>query len=222
MTNKTENMGIDLICVIVNFGMGSKILKFAKKQGISGGTIALGKGTAGNKFWEYIGLSDIRKEIIFLAAYKDTSVHALEEINKEFEISKPNHGIMFTTSISNLVGTRSIKHGDNNYEGGEDNIMYNLITAIVLKGKAEDVVTAAEKAGSKGGTIVNARGSSVNETSKLFSMEIEPEKEIVIILSEVDQTDAIVSSIRESLKIDQPGNGIVYVQDVYKTYGIFK
>jgi nitrogen regulatory protein PII len=100
--------------------------------------------------------------------------------------------------------------------------MYHLITTIVDKGKAEDVINAATKAGSKGGTIINARGSGIHETSKLFSMDIEPEKEIVIILSEVDKTEEIVSSIRTNLKIDEPGNGIIYIQDVNKTYGIYK
>lgn len=94
--------------------------------------------------------------------------------------------------------------------------------AIVDRVKAEDVIDAATKAGSKGGTIINGRGSGIHETKKLFLMDIEPEKEIVIILSEVDLTEAIVSSIRTHLRIDEPGNGIIFVQDVNKTYGIYK
>ena len=100
--------------------------------------------------------------------------------------------------------------------------MYHLLNVIVDKGKAEDVIDAATSAGSKGGTIINARGSGIHETSKLFAMEIEPEREIVMILSEYGNTDAIVASIRENLKIDAPGKGIIYIQDVNKTYGIYK
>ncbi|MDD4189325.1 MAG: P-II family nitrogen regulator, partial [Eubacteriales bacterium] len=61
-----------------------------------------------------------------------------------------------------------------------------------------------------------------HETSKLFSMDIEPEKELVMILSEKEKTETIVSSIREALNIDDPGMGIMYVQDVSKTYGLYK
>ncbi|MDD3427693.1 MAG: P-II family nitrogen regulator, partial [Caldisericia bacterium] len=86
------------------------------------------------------------------------------------------------------------------------------------KGKAEEVIDAATKAGSKGGTIINGRWSGISETTKLFSMEIEPEKELVIILSESEMTDSIVLSIREKLRIDEPGNGIIYIQEVIKTY----
>lgn len=105
---------------------------------------------------------------------------------------------------------------------GDGKIMYQNIMAVVDKGKAEDVIESAQKAGSKGGTILNARGSGVHETSKLFSMDIEPEKEIVMILSDENYTEAIVTKIREDLKIDEPGNGIIFVQDVNQTYGIYE
>jgi nitrogen regulatory protein PII len=53
-------------------------------------------------------------------------------------------------------------------------------------------------------------------------MEIEPEKEMVMILSKKDITDAIVSSIRKKLEIDVPGNGIIFVQNVVQSYGIYE
>lgn len=221
MSNRPE-FDIELICMIVNFGLGSKLLKSAKHHGVSGGTIVLGKGTVNSRILDFIGLSDIRKEIIYMAAKKKTAYEALEELNKEYEFNKPNHGIAFTTSICSIFGTKSIVCDYKKDERGADNIMYHIITIIVDKGKAEDVITAATKAGSKGGTIINARGSGIHETSKLFSMDIEPEKEIVIILSEADKTDGIVSLVRDNLKIDEAGNGIIYVQDANRTYGIYK
>ena len=42
----------ELICVIVNYGLGSKVLKIAKQEGISGGTVLLGKGTVKNRLLE--------------------------------------------------------------------------------------------------------------------------------------------------------------------------
>jgi nitrogen regulatory protein PII len=220
--NSSEAADIELICTIVNFGLGSKLLQAAKRAGISGGTVVFGKGTVNNRILDYLGLSDVKKEIIFMAAGRETAYQALEILNSQFEFDKPNHGIAFTTSICSLIGTRSYKSTCMNIKKGVSNNMYHVITTIVDKGKAEDVIDAATKAGSKGGTIINARGSGVHETSKVFSMEIEPEKEIVIILSEVDKTEAIVSSIKSELKIEEPGNGIIFVQDVNKTYGIYK
>ena len=98
--------------------------------------------------------------------------------------------------------------------------MYRAIFTIVDRGRAEYVMEAATQAGAKGGTIINARGSGIHETNKLFSMEIEPEKEMVMVLSEKDSVDSIVSSIRQKLDIDEPGKGIIFVQDVSKAYGL--
>ncbi len=213
---------IELICFIVNFGQSSKIIHEAKQCGITGNTVMLGNGTVNSRISDYLGISDIRKEIVLMLADSNTAYHALEHISQHFKLDKPNHGIAYTTSISGTVGTSCIKHDNDNMERGMVEIMYHSITVIVEKGKAEHVIDAAVAAGSKGGTIINGRGSGIHETSKLFNMDIEPEKEVVLILSEADKTEAIVASINEKLKINEPGNGIVFIQDVKKAYGIYK
>jgi len=55
-----------------------------------------------------------------------------------------------------------------------------------------------------------------------LNMEIEPEKEIVLMLTPVDLTERIVTAVREGLRIDEPGNGIIWVQPVNETYGILR
>ena len=220
-----ENPGtyeFELIWLIANYGDGSKLLKSAKHHGFSGGTVMLGRGTVHNRLADFFGLTDIRKEVVLLAADKATAYKGLDIISDEFNLHKPNHGIAFTTSMCNVFGSKCFVCHNRKNEEGVENSMYHLITAIVDKGKAEAVIEAAAQAGSKGGTIINARGSGIHETSRLFSMEIEPEKEIVIILSEREMTEAIAEAIKEKLKINEPGNGIIFVQDTNRTYGIYK
>lgn len=213
---------VELIRVIVNYGLGSKVIKTAKKYGATGGTIALGKGTVNNRLLGFIGLADMRKEIIYLIAERKTAIHMLEKLDDEYEFYKPNHGIAFTTSIGCVIGKQSISCDNLIHTKGDEESMYHLITTIVDRGKAEEVMNAATSAGAKGGTIMNARGSGIHETAKLFAMEIEPEKEIVIILTEAHMTDNIVTSIREKLGIDEPGKGIIFIQHVNETYGLRK
>lgn len=222
MANQPEIQEIELICVITNYGMGKKVIKSAKNHGILGETVTLGRGTINNKILDFIGLSDVRKEIVYMMADRETTREVLDTLNDEFEFAKPNHGIAYTTSVCSTLGSRAYKCDNIKNERGAQETMYHVITIIVDKGKAEDVIDAATKAGSKGGTIINARGSGIHETTRLFSLDIEPEKEIVIILSETDQTEKITASIRANLKIDEPGNGIMYIQDVNRTYGIYK
>ncbi len=222
MTNYNSIPIFELIYVVVNYGMGSRILQKAKEHGISGGTIFLGKGTINNSLLNFLSLYDERKEIVLLGTDNHTADHALVELNKEFKFEKPNHGIVFTTSACEIVGSKCYKSEENEERRGVNKLMYQNIITIVNRGKAEEVIEAAKAAGSKGGTIINARGSGVNETSKLFNMDIEPEKEIVIILSKEDITEAIVTSIRKKLEIDKPGNGIIFIQNINKAYGIYE
>ena len=222
MTNYNSMPIFELVYVVVNYGMGSRILHKAKEYGISGGTIFLGKGTVNNSLLNFLSLYDERKEIVLLGTDNHTADHALVELNKEFQFEKPNHGIVFTTSACEIIGSRCYKSEENEERRGVNKLMYQNIITIVNRGKAEEVIEAAKAADSKGGTIINARGSGVNETSKLFNMDIEPEKEIVIILSKEDITEAIVTSIREKLEIDKPGNGIIFIQNINKAYGVYE
>jgi len=212
----------ELIYVIVNYGLGSKVLQKAKQYGISGGTIFLARGTVTNSLLNFLSLYDEKKEIVLMGIDSQTANCALVELNKEFQFEKQNKGIAFTTSACNIVGSKCFNSKAFKEDGGVNKQMYQIIITIVNRGKAEEVIEAAKTAGSKGGTIINARGSGVNETSKLFSMEIEPEKETVLIVSKKDITDSIVSSIREKLEIDKPGNGIIFIQDINKAYGVYE
>ncbi len=220
MVDKINHANAELICFIVNHGLGSKIVKYGKQNGVSGGTIFLGKGTIKNKVLMFLELYDIRKELVFIIADKTTAFNAMEKISEEFKLSKPNHGIAFSIPISAICGAHCSNY--NYEERGMTDTMYNSIFVVVDKGRAEDVIDAAVKAGSTGGTIINARGSGVHETSRLFSMDVEPEREIVLILSEVEKTQGIVESIRVGLNMDAPGNGVIFVQDVSKVYGLYK
>lgn len=98
--------------------------------------------------------------------------------------------------------------------------MYRAVFVVVDKGKGEAVMDAAKAAGAKGGTIINARGSSIHETSRFLNLEIEPEKEMVLILARPQLADKIVLAVRDELQIDEPGKGIIFVQEVQEVYGV--
>lgn len=222
MKSYNHTTKFELVYCIVNYGMGSRILQAGKKLGLSGGTVLLGKGTIKHSLLNFLSLYDQRKEIVILAVIDKKSHDILSSLNDQFHFDKPNHGIVFTTNVGKVVGSRLNDSEEKDDERGVKKSMYQLIITIVNRGDASDVIDAAEAAGSKGGTIINARGSGIHETQRLFNMDIEPEKEMVIILSKEDVTDSIVTSIREAIKIDEPGNGIIFIQDVNQTYGIYE
>ena len=212
-----HNYSFALITVIVAFGDGSKVLAEAKHCGISGGTMLLGKGTAKSRLLAFLELADARKEIVLMAADCCTAKSVITQLDEVIKFNKKGHGIAFMTPVVSIYGASRCACSTANESGG---VMYQAIYTIVDRGRAQAVIEAAERVGSRGGTVINARGSGIHETSKLFSMEIEPEKEIVLIVAQTQKTSDIVSAIREELGIDEAGKGIVFVQDVSEAFGL--
>ena len=218
--NEEDLFYLELIFVVVKFGLATKVVRFAKKHGIESATVFLGKGTIKNPILEFFEINEGRREIILMGTTKDMAATVLDKLNREFELDKPNRGIAFTVPLIDVVHS-NFEGYESEKERGVDNPMYHLIFTIVDRGKGEDVVEAANKAGSRGATIINARGSGVHETEKFFGMEIEPEKEAIMIVSQSDMSKKIVDSIKDDLNIDQPGNGIIFIQHISETYGLY-
>ena len=208
--------------VIINSGMGSKVLKETKRVGVSGGTIFLGKGTVKSHVLELLGLNEAKKEIVLMIMESRLEDIVHETISEKFNLDKPNHGIAFSLPVKSILGIKDYSPSINDEKtGGIENMVYEVIFTIVERGLAEEVINAATSAGSKGATIINARGSGIHEDYRFLSMQIEPEKEIVMIITEEEKTDQIVSAINEAMKIEEPGKGVLFVLDVSKTSGLF-
>lgn len=212
---------IEILCFIVNHGKGKKIIKAGKKRGVKGATIFLGRGSKNyQKRWlEKLDLSETRKEIVFMLASTDLVSEAVHQMKETFQLDKPHQGIAFRMSVSDVFGSGEFKHGIKRQGGFAP--MYKAIFTIVDRGSAEDVMKAANEVGQKGGTIFKARGAGVHETQKLFNMEIAPEKEVVLLLTKVENADKVTAAIRETMNIDEPGKGMIFIQDVHEAYGLF-
>lgn len=221
MENSKCMINFEFIYIVVNDGIGSKVLQRAKKYGIPCGTIFYGMGTVRNKLLHFLSLDDVKKEIVLIGADTVTAKTAIRELSRDFEFEKRNKGIAFSISTRIGIGLCS-NAGDFEGEEGENKSMYQIIFTVVNRGMAEEVVDAAHAAGSKGGTIINARGSGINDTQRLFNIDIEPEKEMVMILTKSDITNNIVGAISKAIDIEKPGNGIIFVQDVSSVYGIYE
>lgn len=97
---------------------------------------------------------------------------------------------------------------------------FQLIITIVNKGSADYIVEVSKEAGADGGTIVYGRGTGIHEKTKLFSMLIEPEKEIILTLVKNEDTQRVLEAIVEKGELNKPGHGVSFVMDVEKTAGI--
>lgn len=214
--------GLRLFCCIMDFGKGSQALKLSQNLGTLGATIFLGKGSIKNEILNLIGMLDVRKEIFITIIDEDVEDRFYEEIQNKFHIDKPNHGIAFSIDLKDIFKADEKIILNNNVKKGVKEVDYEAIFVIVDKGMSDDVLNAAEAAGSRGGTVIHARGSGTTEKEKLFNIVIEPEKDVVLILSKENQVEDIVNSIEDMLKLREPGRGIVFTLDVNRTLGLYE
>ena len=211
---------LEMLVVIVEHNKASKVLHLADEKGVTASVAMLGRGTASRTIFDYLGLNDKKKAVLMLFGKTEEIMDLADYLVEKLEMNKPNHGIAYIESAFNVFGTEDNANGSENIKRGEN--MYNAIYTIVEKGNADDVIEAAQKAGSRGGTVMHARGSGSEEARKVFNMLIEPEKEIVLIISEEAKTKDIVESIRKETGIEEQGKGIIFVTRVEQTYGLAK
>lgn len=229
-----------LTVVITNFGMASKILKSAKKEGVSGGTILLGKGVIQSKISKFLGIDEQKKEIILMVINKEIEDKIHKFIVEKFKFHKNNSGILFSINLKNTRGIRfrteesDKKNGEVviNNMGNDENMTnsleainenkYEAIFVIVNRGDAKEVVEVATQNGATGGTILHGRGAGIYENTSLFSMTIEPEKEIVLLLVEKEKIEKLLKIIEKAMEIEKEGKGIIFTLPVNKALGLYK
>ena len=211
-----------LFCSILDYGKGSKMCKLAKEINSVGGTILLGKGTVRSQWLNLLGVVEIRKEIFIAIIDQHLEDTFYKTVSKKFSIEKRHHGIAFSIPLKYWMSSKDKKIVANYSKKGVDGMDFEAIFVIVNKSDLDDVLDAAEAAGSTGGTVIHGRGAGSSlEKTTLFNIEIEPEKEILLILSEASKTEEIVNSISAKLNLHKPNTGIIFVLDVTKTLGLF-
>lgn len=91
-----------------------------------------------------------------------------------------------------------------------------LITCIVQRGRAREVIKAAQDAGAQGATIHYGHGYGVQELLGVLSIAVDTEKEVINILVPSDLSDRIFEQMTAAAQIDTPGMGMIYLTRVEK------
>lgn len=91
-----------------------------------------------------------------------------------------------------------------------------LITCIVQRGKADNIVKAAMTAGAPAATIYFARGTGIRERLGLLKIFISPEKEVVEMVIPNEVADKVLDAVVEAGELDIPGMGFAYMTSVDK------
>ena len=87
---------------------------------------------------------------------------------------------------------------------------YELVICIVNAGFSESVMIAARAAGAKGGTIIRARGSANPTSEQFFNINIQPDKEMVMILVPKTIKDDVLHAIYKDADLSGTAQGIAF------------
>ena len=213
-----------MLTLILSDSQSHKCIRLAKEKGMRGGMVTLGRGTVKNVALNLLGIKSNKKEIIQFLLKKEKAEEMLDYFAKELQLEKPGYGIAYTTSV---IGTAGLWKTDNNQtenisKGTEGESMFKKLTVIVDRGLSDDVMDIAREAGARGGTILHGRGAGAEIATKLFGMEIEPEKELVMILTPDSLVDKVVNGLTVGLNLNEPGKGILFVEPIIETRGLLE
>ena len=99
MISDMSHHNVTLLCFIVNNGLGNRVLRQARRLGISGGTVLLGHGSVNSQILDMFSLCDTRKEIVLMIAPKPLAMQALKALVVKIKLDRRDCGIAFAMEI---------------------------------------------------------------------------------------------------------------------------
>lgn len=103
---------------------------------------------------------------------------------------------------------------------GGINLNFQAIMAIMDRGEAANAVEAVNRTGSHSGTLLRGRGSGLHEKQTILNVALEPEKDILLLVTPDDKAESITNTIDDKIKISEPGQGILYSMQVNRVHGL--
>jgi nitrogen regulatory protein PII len=195
------------IYTVVEHGLGEKIAARTREAGARGGTILVGRGELDSPILRALALADIERDVLITLVTDDGLDAIVGSIADAPYYKNKKGGMLFVIPTG---GTAMPNETDDN------TIEQEMISIIVNRGYADDIMNAARKAGAKGGTILHARGTGKPDDAKFFGITIVPEKEEVIIVAEKSTAPAIRAAIENLPCLTTPGIGIMFTTPVRK------
>ena len=212
------------LITIVDKEKEDKILKLLRKHKISYSCSISAEGTASSSLLDYFGLNDIKKDIIISIIPCALESQIMYDLQEKQNLSKPGNGICFSipiTSASRYLSNQYKDLGDIKEEYiMEKEKKYELIVLIVSEGYASIAMDAAKRVGANGGTLINGIGLGTKEATKFLGITIEPEKDIVLIITEEKEKKKVMQEVTDSVGLSHEGRGICFSVPVDNAVGL--
>jgi nitrogen regulatory protein PII len=197
--------------------------------------VSKGQGTANSAILDVLGVGATDKAVFFCFAESSQTLRLIQAVRRSMGARSAGAGIAFTVPLSGLTSpilkmfeTMRIESetakADTNAQATNTNantntketimesiaIKNDMIISILNSGYSDAFMTAARKAGSRGGTVISARGLSTQLVKKFLGISVQEEKEIVIILANSDVKAAIMQTISAGFGTSTKAAGLIF------------
>jgi hypothetical protein len=189
--------------------------------------------SASSEVLRTFGLSGTEK-IVCVCIEQAARVHALmTSVVERLEFVRPGHGIAFIMPVSGL-GSVIAHVFSEDFENNKERwarLMTRemedvqdhpgqLVVAIVNKGFSDVVMETARSVGARGGTIIHARRTDVDDDVKFFGISLQSEKEVVAIVAKPEQKKELMQAVNKACGLRTDAHGIVISVPVESYAGI--
>jgi len=220
---------LKLLVTILDRGQGVHASDIFRSHQLHFDYVCLGMGTASSDILDYFGLAETEKDVVLTLSPMAKVPHLMHEVEEKLRLSRPGHGIFFSIPLSSVshqvphvlckesyFTDEQLKEGENMVNKSEN----DLIVCIVNRGNTDRVMGAAKEAGARGGTVLHARRVGYEDADNFFGFTIQPEKEIIAILTPRRDKLPIMKAINKVAGLMSDCHGIVFSLPVEDLTGL--
>lgn len=182
-------------------------------------------GTASSEMMDILGLGSSEKGVLAAVSEKGTADLILKRLHKELKLGTVNSGIAFTAPLNGVSNfLLHIAESASSDDRKDNTIMsesnYTMIAAIVNPGFSDNVMNVARSAGAGGGSVIHSRRISDKKNIAFWGLNVQEEKEIVLIIAKNDSKLEIMQAIGKECGMRSDANGMVISLPIESVIGL--
>ena len=202
-------MTIKVLLTIVTRGILRDVTEVMQRHNLEVQFATLGHGTATSEIRDMLGLGTTEKDVVITLVPQQKLRRVLPDLYSQLHLGRAGHGIAFAITLDGINATAlnslvsSMPEDATKEESSMNKEYTHEVILSVLDGDVTDLAFAAAKeAGCRGGTVIKGRQLSADQAKKIFSLTVQPEKELLMILVPEKDSKAVMKAMVNKVKAE--------------------
>ncbi len=227
--------GLHLVMAITDREKSDKVVALFDENNVATTYALMGEGTAPPEVLDYLYLSPSEKIIVFGVVTNAGMMPLIKSAKRKLYIDYPGNGIVVSVPLNSVGGKRCLQYimegqamdlseKKSDQKEREERMAvktdYEMIFVIANEGYSDMIMDAARNAGAKGGTVIKARGTGVENTEKFLGFSIAKEKEIHLLVTPAQGRNHIMKAIMENAGLESKAKAMVFSLPVSHAIGL--